>query len=121
MWKCRICKITVYAILAVLLFLAIKAILTGGALGTLFANLGATGAAGKTGFQAWTAFILWLAPKVGVEAGAATALGYKVFAAILTAGAAFVYAIADIVAWLVCLFCKLLGACEECETPSFLR
>lgn len=122
MWACRICKGTVYLVLAVLLYFAIQALLTGGALGSIFSSLGATGAAGKSGFAAWTAFITWLATKVGVEGGDAIKdLGYSVFAGILTLGAAAVYAIADIVAWLVCLFCKLLGACDECEKPSIFK
>jgi len=120
MWKCYLCKGTIYAALAVLLFLAIKAILTGGALGSIFSALGAKAAAGKSGFAAWTTFITWLAPE-GAAAAVKTALGYKVFAAILTAGAAAVYLIADIVAWLVCLICQAIGACEECEKPSILR
>ena len=120
MWKCYLCKGTIYAALAVLLYFAIQAILTGGALGSIFSALGASGAAGKSGFTAWTAFITWLAPE-GAAAAVKTALGYKVFAAILVAGAAVVYALADIVSWLVCLICQAIGACKECEKPSILR
>ena len=120
MWKCWVCKGTIYAALAVLLYFAIQAIMTGGALGTIFSGLGAESAAGLSGFRAWTAFITWLSPE-GATAAVRTALGYKVFAAILAAGAAAIFLLADIVAWLVCLICKAMGACDECETPSIFR
>lgn len=121
MWACRICKGVIYAALAVLLFLAIKAVLTGGALGAIFSKLGASAAAGKSGYAAWTAFIAWLGAKFSVEGKELAGLGYTVFSGILTACAIGLYALSDLVAWIVCLFCRALGACDECEKPDFLK
>jgi hypothetical protein len=120
MWKCRLCKAGLAILIAVILALVIKAILSGGALAAVVAKLGVTVKAGADGFQAWQAFIIWLGAKIGYE-GAIKELGYTVFSAILAAGAASIYFISDIIGWLLCLLCKLVGACDECEKPSILR
>jgi hypothetical protein len=120
MGKCWLCKGVIYAALAVALYLVINALLTGGALAGILSTLGVTGVEGKTGFALWTAFITWCAP-AGASVAIKSALGYKVFAAILALGAAAVFALADIIAWLVCLLCQAMGACDECEKPAILR
>lgn len=117
-WGCTICKVIVGLVLLIILGALIYALLSGGALPAILSQFGISVKAGADGFGAWTAFINWLAGKFGIEGAAATKLlGYEVFSGIIAAGAGAMYLLADIVSWLLCLVCKLIGQCDDCKRP----
>jgi hypothetical protein len=100
---CRWCKITTGLIIVAALTAVVAVIVSSGG-GAL---------------PAWIKFITWLGAKLGIEGTAALKpFGYKIFTILMAIGASLVYILADVIDWVLCKICELLGQCTKCPAPS---
>ncbi|MCI0749413.1 MAG: hypothetical protein L0Y32_02545 [Nevskiales bacterium] len=101
--KCTLCKLAVGAAITVALAAILYSIIS----------------SGGGAWPVWIKFITALGAKWGIEGAALKTLGYKVFSALVALGAALVYLISDLIAWLICKVCMAIGACKQCPPSPF--
>jgi hypothetical protein len=103
--SCRWCKIVTGAVIIAALTAAVAALVSSGG-GAL---------------PIWIKFVTWLGGAVGIEGGAALkTFGYGLFSTLMALGATLVYVLADVIDWILCKICQLLGSCAAgaCPPPT---
>ncbi len=100
---CRWCKIAVGFIIFVALTAAVAAIVSSGG--------GAV--------PVFIKFATWLGGALGIEGAAALlTFGYWLYTVLTALGVGLVYVMADVIDWILCNVCELLGSCSGCQAPT---